>query len=62
MLAFVLEFATDTVKLGIDAAFGIHDHLVVNRMNIYDAVNISTVGYTAECLFCVAVMYVQTMQ
>ena len=50
------------MKLGIDAAFGIHDHLVVNRMNIYDAVNISTVGYAAECLFCVAVMYVQTMQ
>ena len=58
---FVLEFAVDAIKMRVDAMFKIHDHLVRNRMTMWDIVNIATIGMVAEFNFLLALVYVQTM-
>ena len=45
---FALEFAVDAIKMRVDAMFKIHDHLVRNRMTMWDIVNIATAGMVSE--------------
>ena len=58
---FLLEFAVDAIKMRVDAMFKIHDHLVRNRMTMWDIVNIATASLVSEFTFFLAVVYVQTM-
>jgi len=59
-IAFALEFAVDAIKLRLDAMFGIYDHMVRNRMDVWDVVNIATIGSAAEFMFLLAVVYAQS--
>ena len=59
-IAFALEFAVDALKIRLDAAFGIYDHMVRNRMDVWDVVNIATIGSSTEFIFLFAVAYAQS--
>ena len=57
LVAIALESVVDHAKLWIDAIFGVQDHLVANKMDIYDAFNIATVGFVALQIPLCAIVY-----
>ena len=56
-IAFSLESFVDVLKVHADDKFGVRDYLVHNRMNLWDIINMATIGSVAENIFIFAVLY-----
>ena len=59
-IASGLELIVDSIKMRVNAMFQIWDHLIKNRMDVFDALNIATIGFVAQSLFLFSVAYTQS--